>query len=50
MTFVPVPDTPDAEEIPKITEMNELQTFVSSKKNKFWLRTVINKWRLGLIA
>ena len=29
-----LPDTPEDSEIPEITEIDELQTFVGSKKNK----------------
>ena len=30
-------DEPQEKEIPEITEIDELQTFVGCKKNKFWI-------------
>ena len=41
---------PDAEEseIPEITEIDELQTFIGNKKNKIWLWTVVNHWKPGI--
>ena len=32
-----LPDTPESDEIPEVGELDELETFVSSKKNKIWL-------------
>ena len=32
-------DEPQDEELPEITEIDELQTFVGCKKNKFWIWT-----------
>jgi insertion element IS1 protein InsB len=37
------------EEIPQITEIDELQTFVGSKKNKFWIWTVVNHHQPGIL-
>ena len=37
------------EEIPEIAELDELQTFVGGKKNKFWIWTVVNHWHQGII-
>jgi IS1 family transposase/transposase-like protein len=37
------------EEIPEITEIDVLQTFVGCKKNKFWIWTVVNHWNQGII-
>jgi len=35
-------DVPEAEEIPEVAELDELQTFVGSKRNKFWIWTAVN--------
>ena len=40
--------SPD-EEIPEITEIDELQTFVGNKKNKVWIWTVVNHWKEGIL-
>lgn len=45
-----LPDAPESEEIPEVTQIDELQTFVGNKKNKFWLWTVANKRTPGIIA
>ena len=37
-----LPDAPEDSEIPEITEIDELQTFIGNKKNKVWLWTVVN--------
>jgi IS1 family transposase len=42
-------DEPQDEEIPEITEIDELQTFVGCKKNKFWIWTVVNHWTQGIL-
>lgn len=42
-------DEVNSEEIPEITEIDELQTFVSSKKNKFWIWTVVNHHQPGIL-
>ncbi len=42
-------DKPQDEEIPEITEIDELPTFVGCKKNKFWLWTVVNHWNQGIL-
>ena len=34
-----LPDAPPEEEIPEMTEIDELQTFVGRKQNKFWNRS-----------
>ena len=44
-----LPDEPQDSEIPEITEIDELQTFVGSKKNKFWIWTVVNHQKKGII-
>jgi len=37
-----VGDAPESEEIPEVTEINELQTFVGNKRNKLWIWTAVN--------
>ena len=37
------------EEIPEITEIDELQTFVGNKNNKLWIWTVVNHQKKGTI-
>ncbi len=44
-----LPDTPEEEEIPEITEIDELQTFIGNKKNKVWIWTVVNYWQTGIL-
>ena len=42
-------DEPLDEEIPEITEIDELQTFIGCKKNKFWIWTVVNHKQKGIL-
>ena len=42
-------DEPQDEEIPEITEIDELQTFVGNKRNKYWVWTVVNHKKKGII-
>ena len=42
-------DEPQNSEIPEITEIDELQTFVGNKKNRFWIWTVVNHQKKGII-
>ena len=42
-------DEPLDSEIPEITEIDELQTFVGNKKNKVWIWTVVNHWKEGIL-
>ncbi len=42
-------DEPQDEELPEITEIDELPTFVGCKKNKFWIWTVVDHWNQGII-
>ncbi len=44
-----LPDAPQEDEIPEITEIDELQTFVGRKKDKYWIWTVVNHWNQGII-
>ena len=42
-------DEPQDSEIPEITEIDELQTFVGSRNNKLWIWTVVNHQKKGII-
>lgn len=44
-----LPDAPEYEQIPEIAQVDELQTFVGSKKNKIWLWTAVNKGTPGIL-
>lgn len=44
-----LPDAPEEGEIPQVTEIDELQTFVGNKKNKVWIWTVVNHWKPGIL-
>ena len=44
-----LPDSPEYNEIPEITQVDELETFVG-KKNTHWLWTAVNKHTPGVIA
>ena len=43
-------DEPQDPEIPEITEIDELQTFVHCKNNKYWIWTVVNHKKPGIIV
>ena len=45
-----ITNAPQVEEIPEITELDELQTFVGSKQNKYWLWSAVNHWQPGILA
>lgn len=45
-----LPDAPPINEIPEVGELDELETFVGSKKNKIWLWTAVNHFREGILA
>ena len=45
----PLADAPEYLEIPEITQVDELETFVA-KKNKIWLWTAVNKSCPGILA
>ncbi|MBW4489465.1 MAG: IS1 family transposase [Trichocoleus desertorum ATA4-8-CV12] len=46
----PLRDAPEAEEIPEITDLDELQTFVGHKRHKLWIWTAVNHKRAGILA
>lgn len=35
-------DAPESEEIPEVTDLDELQTFVGCKRNQLWIWTAVN--------
>ncbi len=37
-----LPDAPEAVEIPEVTDLDELQTFVGKKRNQLWIWTAVN--------
>ncbi len=43
-------DAPASHQIPEVTELDELQTFVGAKQNKVWLWTAVNKNVAGILA
>jgi insertion element IS1 protein InsB len=45
-----LPDAPEAEEIPEVTDLDELQTFVGNKRNKVWIWTAVNHKQAGILA
>ncbi|WP_448272719.1 IS1 family transposase [Nostoc sp. DSM 114160] len=46
----PLPDAPPSIEIPEVTQVDELETFVGKKKNKKWIWTAVNKSYSGILA
>jgi insertion element IS1 protein InsB len=45
-----LPDAPEAEAIPEVTDLDELQTFVGNKRNKLWISTAVNHMQAGILA
>ncbi len=45
----PLPDAPPSVEIPEVTQVDELETFVG-KKNQKWIWTAVNKSYSGILA
>ncbi len=45
-----LPDVSASNQVPEITKLDELQTFVGSKKNKIWLWTAVNHGLPGILA
>jgi IS1 family transposase len=43
-----LPDIPEEDEMPEITESDELQTLSGQKKNKVWIWTVVAHWLTGI--
>ncbi len=45
-----LPDTYDPETTPQVGELDELETFVRSKKNKIWLWTAVDHFKQGILG
>ncbi len=45
-----LPDAPESEEIPEVTDLDELQTFVGNKRNKLWIWTAVNHKQAVILA
>ena len=45
-----LPDAPESEEIPEVTDLDELQTFVGNKRDKLWIWTAVNHQQAGILA
>jgi len=45
-----LPNAYDPEKIPEVGELDELQTFVGSKKNKRWLWTAVDHFQQGILG
>jgi hypothetical protein len=43
-------DAPESEEIPEVSDLDELQTFVGNKRNKLWIWTAVNHKQPGILA
>ena len=45
-----LPDAPEVEEIPEVTDLDELQTNVCNKRHKFWIGCAVNHKQPGILA
>jgi hypothetical protein len=45
-----LPDAYDPETTPEVGELDELETFVRSKKNKIWLWTAVDPFKQGILG
>ncbi len=45
-----LPDTYPPETIPEVGELDELETFVGSKKNKIWIWTAVDHFKSGILG
>jgi IS1 family transposase/transposase-like protein len=45
-----ISDAPDSDEIPEITDLDELQTFVGNKRHKLWIWTAVNHRQPGILV
>ncbi len=45
-----LPDAYEPESIPDVDELDELETFVGSKKTKIWLWTAVDHFRKGILG
>ncbi|MEP0911501.1 IS1 family transposase [Leptolyngbya sp. GB1-A1] len=45
-----LPDAYEPESTPQVAELDELETFIGSKKNKIWLWTVVDHFQAGILG
>lgn len=45
-----LPDSNDPEEMPQVGELDELETFVGHKRNKFWIWTAVDHFKAGILG
>ncbi|MBD1893932.1 IS1 family transposase [Coleofasciculus sp. FACHB-129] len=45
-----LPDAPPEPTIPEVGELDELETYIGSKKNKIWLWTAVNHFTQGILG
>jgi hypothetical protein len=45
-----LPEAYNPETIPEVGELDELETFVGSKKNKIWLWTAVDHFKPGILG
>lgn len=45
-----LPEVPESQEIPEVTDLDQLQTFVGNKRNKLWIWTAVNHKHAGILA
>lgn len=45
-----LPNAPESKGLPEVTDLDELQTFVGSKRNKVWIWTAVNHKQAGILA
>ena len=45
-----LPNANEPEPIPEVAELDEMETFVGSKKNKIWLWTAVDHFKKGILA
>ena len=45
-----LPDAYEPSEIPEVGELDELQTFVGSKKKKIWISTAVDHFQASILG
>lgn len=45
-----LPSAPESEQIPEVTDLDEVQTFIGRKSNKVWIWTAVNHRQAGILA
>jgi IS1 family transposase/transposase-like protein len=45
-----LPDSDDPKQIPQVGELDELETFVGSKRNKGWIWTAVDHFQPGILS